>query len=410
MIHACFSNENLSLNFSCSYDPEEDRWTLIQPMHSKRLGVGVAVVNRLLYAIGGFDGDDRLPSMECYHPENNAWTILPSMQTGRSGAGVAALNQYIYVVGGFDGRAQLSSVERYDTEQQTWEQVASIKIARSALSLTVLDGKLFAMGGFDGHDFLRIVEVYDPITNRWEEGTPLTSGRSGHASAVIYQPACASIYMDGIEESDRKPPQYDENNDSDGTGESRSLPSNSSQQQSGTLHSFSGDRCEHCDNTHQAHESHEGNGNSTEDQDCCSRTINNKAKINCRQKILLRFGIEPKTTKTESIQEQNTDELNKSFNRKRNRSDSSIENSSIESDSNHRTKTTKKQCMFINLKRRLQRNINDYLVRSCSRPVLLAIESTSQQKPITAEIQTIPCVDVSDKRSKCVCNSIFRKR
>lgn len=39
-----------------SYEPDQDRWTLIQPMHSKRLGVGVAVVNRLLYAIGGFDG------------------------------------------------------------------------------------------------------------------------------------------------------------------------------------------------------------------------------------------------------------------------------------------------------------------------------------------------------------------
>lgn len=73
-----------------SYDPDEDQWCLVQPMHSKRLGVGVAVINRLLYAIGGFDGNERLPSIECYHPENNAWTILPPMKTGRSGAGVAA--------------------------------------------------------------------------------------------------------------------------------------------------------------------------------------------------------------------------------------------------------------------------------------------------------------------------------
>lgn len=59
-------------------------------MHFKRLGVGVAVIDRLLYAIGGFNGDERLTSIECYHPENNAWTILPPMKTGRSGAGVAA--------------------------------------------------------------------------------------------------------------------------------------------------------------------------------------------------------------------------------------------------------------------------------------------------------------------------------
>uniref|UniRef100_A0A182VWY7 BTB domain-containing protein n=1 Tax=Anopheles minimus TaxID=112268 RepID=A0A182VWY7_9DIPT len=180
------------------YDPETDRWTLVQPMQSKRLGVGVAVVNRLLYAIGGFDGKTRLASVECYHPENNAWTLVPSMRYGRSGAGVAALHQYIYVVGGFDGTRQLASVERYDTEQQCWDMVAPVRIARSALSLTVLDGRLYAIGGYDGQDFLTIVEVYDPVRDVWDEGTPLTSGRSGHASAVIYTPSCISSYMEGL--------------------------------------------------------------------------------------------------------------------------------------------------------------------------------------------------------------------
>lgn len=31
------------------------------------------------------------------------------------------------------------------------------------------------------------MEVYDPETNTWKTGTPLTSVRSGHASAVCYQ-------------------------------------------------------------------------------------------------------------------------------------------------------------------------------------------------------------------------------
>lgn len=56
-------------------------------MHTKRLAVGCAVVNRLLYAIGGFDGVNRLNSVECYHPENNEWTMVSSMHTQRSGAG-----------------------------------------------------------------------------------------------------------------------------------------------------------------------------------------------------------------------------------------------------------------------------------------------------------------------------------
>ncbi|XP_043285498.1 kelch-like ECH-associated protein 1B isoform X2 [Venturia canescens] len=168
------------------FDPDMDQWTNVKPMHVKRLGVGVAVVNRLLYAIGGFDGTHRLNSVECYHPENDEWTMVTSMKCSRSGAGVASLGQFIYVVGGYDGNEQLNTVERYDTENDQWEYISSVSIARSALSVTVLDGKLYAMGGYDGTTFLSIVEIYDPGKDLWELGLPMTSGRSGHASAVSY--------------------------------------------------------------------------------------------------------------------------------------------------------------------------------------------------------------------------------
>ncbi|KAF7987411.1 hypothetical protein HCN44_003173 [Aphidius gifuensis] len=168
------------------YDPDQDTWNYIKPMHLRRVGVGVAVVNRLLYAIGGFDGYTRLNSVECYHPENNEWSIVSPMEISRSGAGVASLGQYIYVVGGYDGYGQLDTVERYDTEHDKWEKVASISVSRSALSVTVLDGKLYAMGGYDGTTFISIVEIYDPVVDKWEQGVPMTSGRSGHASAVSY--------------------------------------------------------------------------------------------------------------------------------------------------------------------------------------------------------------------------------
>lgn len=233
------------------YDPDLDRWTLVQPMHAKRLGVGVVVVNRLLYAIGGFDGNERLASVECYHPENNEWSFLPPLQTGRSGAGVAAINQYIYVVGGFDGTRQLATVERYDTENDTWDMVAPIQIARSALSLTPLDEKLYAIGGFDGNNFLSIVEVYDPRTNTWTTGTPLKSGRSGHASAVIYQPACSTTFMD-YEDSDAPHPDGSNNGERNahtpqntyGSG-SPHYPGTASNMQFHTSYGMSG--CNNCD-------------------------------------------------------------------------------------------------------------------------------------------------------------------
>ncbi|CAG9115589.1 unnamed protein product [Plutella xylostella] len=166
----------------CEADDDGQEWRC----QCVRYTVGVAVVNRLLYAVGGFDGARRLNSVECYYPENNCWSSVKPMTTARSGAGVAALSQYIYVVGGYDGSQQLASVERYDTERDEWTSCAPVRVARSALSLTVLNHKLYAMGGYDGTSFLDIVEVYDTCADAWTEGVPLLSGRSGHATAVCH--------------------------------------------------------------------------------------------------------------------------------------------------------------------------------------------------------------------------------
>lgn len=179
----------------------------------------------------------------------------------------------------------MDSVERYDTENQTWDTVAPIKIARSALSLTVLDGKLWAMGGFDGHSFLNIVELYDPALNKWEESTPLSSGRSGHASAVIYQPSCVNQYMECVEDQTnrgRKPPDDDEpkpgpsSGSGGGAGCGSTAPRASTQQSSsssGHLHAFSGNRCTHCDDENEAEseQEHKKHRKKVENHNECSK-------------------------------------------------------------------------------------------------------------------------------------------
>lgn len=108
------------------------------------------------------------------------------------------------------------------------------------------------MGGFDGHSFLSIVELYDPAQDKWEASTPLTSGRSGHASAVIYQPSCVNQYMDCVEDHidrSKKSPDDDENHPgpSDSGGPSTSKCPPSAPGSSTQLHTFSGNRCTHCD-------------------------------------------------------------------------------------------------------------------------------------------------------------------
>ncbi|XP_013773777.1 kelch-like ECH-associated protein 1 isoform X2 [Limulus polyphemus] len=173
------------------YDPVEDKWSFVSSMITARIGVGVAVVKRLLYAVGGYDGHARLNTVECYNPETDEWTMVASMNTTRSGAGVVALNNYIYAVGGYDGTSQLRSVERYNTETNEWECSSSMKSPRSALSAAVLDGKIYALGGYDGLNFLATMEVYDPQKDEWADAASMSCGRSGHASAVCRAPCLA---------------------------------------------------------------------------------------------------------------------------------------------------------------------------------------------------------------------------
>lgn len=81
------SKSEAVFSLRCRYDPEKDQWQLVAPMLTRRIGVGVAVINRLLYAVGGYDGANRLSSCECYNPERDEWKTMASMKTLRSGAG-----------------------------------------------------------------------------------------------------------------------------------------------------------------------------------------------------------------------------------------------------------------------------------------------------------------------------------
>lgn len=53
----------------------------------------------------------------------------------------------MYVVGGYDGQNRLSSVECYDSFSNRWTEVAPLKEAVSSPAVTSCVGKLFVIGG-----------------------------------------------------------------------------------------------------------------------------------------------------------------------------------------------------------------------------------------------------------------------
>lgn len=153
------------------FDPKLNQWTQCASLEARRSTLGACVLDGLVYAIGGFDGTIGLQSAEVYNPITRSWRFISPMSTRRSSVAVAALNGLLYAVGGYDGASRqcLSSVECYSPEKNKWSRIADMSQRRSGAGVGVLDGKLFAIGGHDGPAVRKSVESYDPDLNTWTQ-------------------------------------------------------------------------------------------------------------------------------------------------------------------------------------------------------------------------------------------------
>lgn len=66
----------------------------------------------VLFAVGGWCSGDAISSVERYDPQTNEWKIVAQMNKRRCGVGVAVLNDLLYAVGGHDGQSYLNTIER----------------------------------------------------------------------------------------------------------------------------------------------------------------------------------------------------------------------------------------------------------------------------------------------------------
>jgi N-acetylneuraminic acid mutarotase len=175
----------------------ENSWTTKEPMPTARGGLGVAVVNGKIYAIGGLNNDVQLDVNEEYNPVTDTWTTKTSMPTARSGFAIAVYNNKIYCIGGTTGDSDnvvsgfTGVVEVYDPATDTWDTETPMLTPRADLCANVLNGKIYCTGGkkYWGVDpfyqELNLTEVYDPVRNIWTKKSPMPIPVLGAASAVL---------------------------------------------------------------------------------------------------------------------------------------------------------------------------------------------------------------------------------
>jgi N-acetylneuraminic acid mutarotase len=167
----------------------EGPWVSKAPMHEGRSGLGVAVVNGKIYAIGGANPSGTggfSATNEEYDPATDTWTFKASMPTPRSDFGIAVCQNEIYCIGGYTVGFTATAVnEVYDPATDTWETKAPMPTARENLRANVVNGRIYLIGGIEYSGVSNRTEVYDPVTDTWITKAPIQTAVESYASAVV---------------------------------------------------------------------------------------------------------------------------------------------------------------------------------------------------------------------------------
>jgi hypothetical protein len=186
-----------------SADTAEDTWATKAPMQQARAGLGVAVVNGKIYAIGGSTASGSYPpdifaggfvgTNEEYDPETDTWTTKASMPTPRDYFAIAAYGNKIYCIGGavgfsVDERTGFHSYigsgvnEVYDTVTNRWVTKTPMPDYGMECQAYVVNGKIYVVDG-------SFVYAYDPENDSWATKTrmpkPYPKYDSSPVSAVV---------------------------------------------------------------------------------------------------------------------------------------------------------------------------------------------------------------------------------
>lgn len=149
------------------YDPQEDGWTAKTAMSTARGFAAAGVVEDKVYVVGGYDGKTEFALCEEYDPAKDdgtgvPWTIKAPMSVGRGGLGVAVVGKNLYAVGG-GWQSYLVYNERYNPGTNTWANFETpITAEWRNLGVAATEAKIYAIGGYSG-DYLSDNQEYQAL-------------------------------------------------------------------------------------------------------------------------------------------------------------------------------------------------------------------------------------------------------
>ncbi|XP_055972404.1 kelch-like protein 35 [Sorex fumeus] len=171
IIGGCDRKGLLSLPFADAYHPESRRWTALPslPGYTRSEFAACALRNDVYVSGGHIHSRD----VWMFSSHLHTWIKVASLHKGRWRHKMAAVQGQLFAVGGFDGLQRLHSVERYDPFSNTWVAAAPLLEPVSSAAVTPCNGQLYVIGGA-GQDGVSTdkVQCFDPKKGRWSLRSP----------------------------------------------------------------------------------------------------------------------------------------------------------------------------------------------------------------------------------------------
>ncbi|XP_077004882.1 kelch-like protein 6 [Tamandua tetradactyla] len=165
-----------------TYDPFHNCWAEAAPLLVHVSSFAAASHRKKLYVIGGGpNGKLATDKTQCYDPSANRWSLRSPMPVEAKCINAASFRDHIYVVGG-----AMRALYAYSPSQDSWCLVTQLSHERASCGVAPCNNRLYITGGRDDkNEVIATVLCWDPEAQKLTEECVLPRGVSHHGSATI---------------------------------------------------------------------------------------------------------------------------------------------------------------------------------------------------------------------------------
>ncbi|XP_031758478.1 kelch-like protein 6 isoform X3 [Xenopus tropicalis] len=171
------------------YNSSINKWIQIEYLNVGRWRHKMAALCGKVYAIGGFDGSQRIYSVEVYDPFHNGWTEVAPLLISASSFAAACHQKKLYVIGGGpNGKLATDKTQCYDPETNKWCLKSPMPVEAKCINAVSFNDHIYVVGGA-----MKALYSYSPLEDTWCLVTKFTHERASCGIAAC----CNKIFITG---------------------------------------------------------------------------------------------------------------------------------------------------------------------------------------------------------------------